>query len=153
MQITAHGKTFPTIEDARSQIAYLTSQNELHGASDGRVTEINAVEAAIAAHTKQARETVVVDDEGGRWTVVKDEFESPCDHALCYLLHRRFFTGTERHCEDIEGPNGYLRSEYLTGWHMKTNHQWVILRDGERVGDAHDTKRAALAQATRKPTH
>lgn len=71
------------------------------------------------------------------YIVIYDEFESPCEHPLCDRLHQRFMH----------------TNEYGDRFHLKTNRQWIILRDGERVGDAWDTKREALAQAAQKPRY
>lgn len=56
MSITAHGYTY-TETEARQRIALLAKRNEEIGASDGRVTEINAlnVELAKAADAEQQR--------------------------------------------------------------------------------------------------
>jgi hypothetical protein len=155
--IKAHGVTYTTVEQAREAIADLQAKNEAYGASDGRVTEINAIEAAIAEATpavEQApREHVVVDDEDGRWTVVKDSFESPCDHPMCALLHARFHEGTETRTEWVDLPNGGRTLVTVRGVHEKTNHQWLVLRNGQRVGNAWDTKREAIRDALDKPRY
>lgn len=158
--INAHGVTYTTVEQAREAVAALEADNARYGASDGRVTEINAINAAIAEQAPAVvkeqgpRETVVVDDEDGRWTVVRSDFESPCEHPQCALLHRRFFTGTERNDQWVSMPiTGEQRRFNVVGWHEKTNRQWVVLRNGSRVADAYDTKREAVREAEKKPLY
>lgn len=55
MTITAHGATYATVAEARARIAELEAQNSIPGVgpSDGRVTEINTIQAAIEAHEER----------------------------------------------------------------------------------------------------
>jgi len=193
--IKAHGVTYTSVEQARERIADLEAKNARIGASDGRVTEINAIKDALAEHLianppkvryatytlvereaftapapkaapaveqpapaeeKAPRETVVVEDEDGRWTVVKQSYGTGCHHPSCAILHRHlakepYFDGGWH--EEWATHNGRDVQVRVNRWHEKTVTEWIVLRDGERVGDAHDTKREALRQAEQKPTH
>ena len=168
--INAHGVTYSSLAAAQARLAELRNDTDLYGESDGRATEIILLDDAIAAwvgenpfaaaavapvgEQQRPRETGVVDDEDGRCTVVQDEFESPCEHPQCALLHRRYFTGTERNDQWVTMPNtGEQRRVSVVGWHEKTNRQWVVLRNGVRVADAYDTKREAVREAEHKPTY
>jgi hypothetical protein len=55
MRITAHGYTY-TETEARQRIALLAKRNEEIGDSDGRVTEINALNAELAKAGKAAQD-------------------------------------------------------------------------------------------------
>lgn len=144
--ITAHGKAYETVEQAREMIALLQQENSLYGASDGRVTEILLIEKAIAEATPVVEAEPV-------FTVERGDYPMPCDHPMCALLHRRFREGSEMHDEWVSLPNGEDRLVRVRGVHEKTVRQWIILRDGVRVGDAYDTKREALSAAEGHPDH
>lgn len=90
------------------------------------------------------------------YEVVKDEYDIPCDFVACATMHRHL------HNERYERPQTEFVAHPVTGetktvrvatWHNLTKHQWVILLNGVRVGDAHDRKRDAVAEVTRfQPT-
>ena len=131
--ITAHGQTYTGLGDAHLRLATLRAENEAYGESDGRVTEINTIEAAIAEATA----------EPVGYEVVRDEYPVPCEHPLCALLHRRFHEGTEVSDELVQFANGTEKWVRVRGIHEKMNREWIILLDGRRVGSAHATKRDA----------
>jgi hypothetical protein len=51
--IKAHGAVYTSVADAEARIAELDEGNRQYGASDGRVTEINTIRAALDAHKAQ----------------------------------------------------------------------------------------------------
>lgn len=51
--LTAHGVRYSSVASAQQMLAHLRSENEKFGSSDGRVTEINAIEAALAEHDER----------------------------------------------------------------------------------------------------
>jgi hypothetical protein len=89
------------------------------------------------------------------YTVVRQEYEVPCEHPACDVVHRPFYNNSydEPRWVKLYDMNGNeVGSRWESRYHMKLRVEWVILLDGERVGDAHATKRAALAEAATKPT-
>ena len=142
--LTVHGIEYATVAAARAQRERIARQNAEWGASDGRVTEANALDAAIAA--AEARPT---------YEVVKDTYEVPCEHPACPTMHRhlhnvRYETRQQEWTEDL--ATGRARLVTVTTGHTKTVVEWIVLRNGVRVGDAHTTKRDALADAATHPT-
>ena len=154
--ITAHGMTYPTIAIAQERITDLQRENHRWGDSDGRVTEINAITAAIAAADadRVAKGYVAVTDGDDVWTVVRDEYGMECEHPACAVLHRHLstvpFADGKAHDVWVE-HNGRERQVRMARWHEVMRVDWVILFNGARVGDAHDTKREAMEQARRMP--
>jgi hypothetical protein len=54
---------------------------------------------------------------------------------------------------DLYNMNGdQIGTRWESRYHMAQRKEWVILFNGSRVGDVHDTKRDAVADAMRKPT-
>lgn len=139
MNITAFGRTYTSRNEVEQRIATLEAGNAQYGASDDRVTEINALRDALPTETV--------------YEVERGDYEMPCGHPMCALLHKRFHTGSEMSDEWVDLPNGDRRLVRVRGIHEKIVRQWIILRDGERVGEAYDTKRDALAAAANRPTY
>lgn len=156
--ITAHGTTYPTVTAAKDRVAALQRDNRLYGASDGRVTEINAIEAAIAeraAKREQDGYLAARDTDGNEWRVVREEYGMPCDHPACAVMHRHLSTEpfSDGKAHDVwVYHNGREYTVRMTRWHETKRVDWIILRNGARVGSAHNTKREALAEASTRPT-
>lgn len=111
-----------------------------------REVEYHGVEAALEAVgiTAPVEDTI---------EVVKDVHEVPCEHVACDLMHRHLYNEeimggpTLITVYNMEGRDMGLR--YESRFHMIRRTQWVVLVNGERVGDAHDRKRDAVAEAMR----
>lgn len=91
------------------------------------------------------------------YEVVKDPYEIGCDHMACDVMHRHLYNAT--YADGVRNVNLYnIEGEWIgtrneSRFHMKTINQWVILLNGERVGDAHDTQQGAFAEVVKhKPT-
>lgn len=90
------------------------------------------------------------------WQVVKNEYDLPCEHPGCDLVHRHLYNATYDApvlvtVYDMRGEH-IVGSRWETRYHVKHRTEWVILHHGERVGNAHDTKREALAEMATHPT-
>lgn len=111
---------------------------------------------ALLADTVREVEYFAVEVETSDvWEVVKDSYEVPCEHIACDQVHRHLYNASlaERTLIEVYNLHGeYVGSRWETRYHEVTRTFWVILRNGERVGSAHATKRAALAEAATKPT-
>ena len=78
-----------------------------------------------------------------RYTVEREEHESPCEHEMCWQFHQRFM---QRY------PDGKTYFDESAGrcvdrFHMKVNRYWIIV-DTETHhrafdGDSYETKREA----------
>lgn len=134
--IAAHGTAYHSRADMLHRINTLEADNARYGASDGRVTEINAIRDAIPT--------------AADYEVVKDTYDSPCDHPSCAITHRRLHNvAHDPIFEPVRLPNGVEKTVRTTTSHVVTHHQWVILLNGARVGDAHDTRREAWTEVER----
>lgn len=86
------------------------------------------------------------------YSVVKQEYEVPCDHPMCPVLHKHLaqYRYDTPQWETYYDSHGIERLVHSTRYHMKTNREWVIIDDatGERandpLSDAFNTKREAL---------
>lgn len=90
------------------------------------------------------------------YEVVRDEYDVPCEHPACDVMHRHLYNSEYADGSrliDLYNMQGeWIGQRRESRYHTRTVRQWIILRDGERVGDAHDTKREALAEAATRPT-
>lgn len=89
------------------------------------------------------------------YEVLKQEYEVPCEHIACDLMHRHLYNSEYEKPQlidvfNMEGESVGARWE--SRFHMKQRVEWVILLNGQRVGDAHGTKGEAVAEAMTKPT-
>jgi hypothetical protein len=151
--ITAFGKTYETTAEATARIAVLHSLNETWGASDDRVTEINALREGIAiweaAQAEGMTDEAPAEEQGDVWTVEKNEYSVPCEHPLCEQLHQRFMT-THTFRGLVSAGGVYVEREITQRFHDRTVNEWVVLLNGKREGaagefDTFETKREAVA--------
>lgn len=92
------------------------------------------------------------------YEVVKNEYEVPCEHPACPVMHAHLDNVTFDHvelCEYTDLRTGEQKSVWKRTGHLKTNIEWVIVKDGERapesgLDEAFDTKRDAIAALKRK---
>lgn len=150
--ITAFGKTYADTHAATARIAVLHSLNETWGASDDRVTEINALREGIAIWEAAQAEGMVEEAPTDVWTVEKNEYSVPCEHPLCEQLHQRFMVDVP--WEGIVQTGLYsVWSSGVERFHEKQRVEWVVLLNGKREGAAgmiepFETKREAVAYLT-----
>jgi hypothetical protein len=113
------------------------------------------VEEGITQFIAPEREVEIAPTEDV-YEVVQDSDEIACDHPACATMHRRL------HNERYDRPEQEWVTNLRTGeekqvtvetYHMLTRKYWVVLRNGVKVADTYHTKREALAEAARKPTH
>lgn len=89
------------------------------------------------------------------YTVEKNEYEVPCDHMACDVMHRHLYNSdyAERTLVTLYNMDGEaIGTRWEHRFHMAQRTEWVVLLHGVRVGDSHDTKREAEAQAATRPT-
>lgn len=146
LKLSVHGATYASVEEMQTRIDELQTISDRPGVgpSDGRVTEQNALREAITAATPE---------EIPEWQVVKNEWGVPCSHPSCAILHKRLakepYADGAVHTEWATRPGGIDVRVQTRYWHEVTRFDWIVLHNGERVGDPSDTKREALAAMMR----
>lgn len=152
--IKAHGKTYQTVAEARDAWDALEAVNRSYEYSDGRVTEQNAILDAIREYENALPDIApLTEEQADVWTVEKQEYEMPCDHPQCVVLHQHLNNASYRTPTNVEYADRWGNEHVVYNvrrYHMATRREWVILLNGKREGEAghfdtYNTKREALA--------
>lgn len=85
-----------------------------------------------------------------RYTVIRDEWEMPCEHPDCWRFHQRFmqrFPDGKSYWEESAG-------KFVDRFHMMKRYHWLIIDNetGHRAfeGEMYDTKAEATKDLIRK---
>lgn len=94
---------------------------------------------------------VAAADEPRGWTVERNDYEVPCEHVACDLIHRHLYNGAmHRTLIEVYDMRGNLTGHrWETGVHMRTARQWSIVGPDGFAVESYDTRREALANLPR----
>lgn len=95
---------------------------------------------------------VAAADEPHGWTVEPNDYEVPCEHVACDMVHRHLYNAERATRELVEVYNmfgDHVDNRWETRFHMRTVRQWSIVGpDGFSV-ESFDTRREAYANLPR----
>ena len=85
------------------------------------------------------------------WHVERNDYEVPCEHVACDLMHRHLYNGAmDRTLIEVYDMRGNLTGHrWETGVHMRTVRQWSVVNPEGYAVESYDTRREARANLSR----
>jgi hypothetical protein len=97
---------------------------------------------------------VAAADEPPGWHVARNDYQVPCEHIACDLIHRHLYNAPmDRTLIEVYDMHGnHIDNRWEDRHHMRTVRQWSVINPEGYAVESYDTKREAMKHLPREDT-